>query len=648
MESPAAVAAISGTGREDTVKNGGGKFRLCWRRGHRRLARGILTSKEKAMKSAIGLVFLFLTMLPSRLPAADSDPLAVGVAGHAFDHLGNIGEQADAAAASGATIIYSTGLGGVGYTGLPPAKQLAELSEKSRAYIRHAKSQGIRLAIGYVCATSIVNLPAFDKNWTEEFRSKFKTSPDHWLQQDRTGKPLPSWYGGDYRPACMNNPDWRAYQKQIVRLQLDAGHDGIFFDNPTVHPNGCYCEHCMKRFAAFVAREHPEVKVPAEKETEAIRTIASARPKDFLRFRASIAADFLTDIRSFARTINPKALITCNNSLNAPEAFFSQCRSYGYNIHALSEAEDLVVVEDQATQPRTLANGAIIEYGPVYEMLHAISHGRPVVAVTISDSDYHTPPNLMRLAMAEAAAHGASYLSWPTWPENQRQRMSAAVRPQADLLRVHADLLNDTRPVADVALFLPFSRWVETPNCQALSIARELSRANVQFQVYSEESLSNLFGKDAPAILLLESQDILPVARKDTIEKFTAAGGHVILSSEKDWLSRIQSKLARPAIKLTAPPTVRALIREKGEQTIVHLLNLDVRRISSFEDQVNPAVDVKLQIRCRRTPTSIKLLTVDEGSATPEFPFTVQKDRETQIISVTVPRLAVSAILVLE
>jgi hypothetical protein len=80
----------------------------------------------------------------------------------------------------------------------------------------------------------------------------------------------------------------------------------------------------------------------------------------------------------------------------------------------------------------------VAEYGPIYELLHAISHRKPVVACALADGDYHTAPNLVRLAMAEAAAHRASYLAWPTWPENVRQKMIAAIRPQADLLRKNA------------------------------------------------------------------------------------------------------------------------------------------------------------------------------------------------------------------
>src|SRR5256885_13402664 len=57
----------------------------------------------------------------------------------------------------------------------------------------------------------------------------------------------------------MNNPDWRGSEEFIVRQQLESGHDGIFFDNPTVHPEGCYCPHCMAKFAQFLNREGVEI-----------------------------------------------------------------------------------------------------------------------------------------------------------------------------------------------------------------------------------------------------------------------------------------------------------------------------------------------------------------------------------------------------
>src|SRR4051794_34601633 len=72
--------------------------------------------------------------------------LRVGIAGHAFDHLGNLGEQADAAVASGVTIIYASGLGAAGYEGLPSEGTFATNRQVAADYVRHAKAKGIQLA----------------------------------------------------------------------------------------------------------------------------------------------------------------------------------------------------------------------------------------------------------------------------------------------------------------------------------------------------------------------------------------------------------------------------------------------------------------------------------------------------------------------
>jgi hypothetical protein len=573
--------------------------------------------------------------------------LRVGRAGHAFDHLGSYGNQAEAAAASGATIIYTTGLGGVGYSGLPPAADFEAQRAAITKYNRDAKSHGIELAIGYICATSIVKLDEFDKNWSNELRARFKTPPAEWRQQDRKGQPLASWYGGDYNPACMNNPDWRAYEEYIVQQQLESGHDGVFFDNPTVHPQGCYCPHCMAKFVEFIAPAVPAAK--GELTIDEQRELADAHPKEFLLFRAKIGRDFLAHMRRFARTIKPDALVTCNNSLNSPDRMYAQCRMHGYNIFEMSQAEDLVVVEDMVAQPRTEANGRTIEYGSTYKQLHAISHGKPVVAVTLAEGDYYTPPNLVRLAMSEAAANGASYLSWPTWPEDQRQRMIAAVRPQADFLRQHEALLNDSTARADVLLFLPFRRWVEVEKCTASELAAALSAANIQYEVFTEEQL-DLSPRDGQLpVLVVESLGFLTSDESDAIEKFKAAGGRVVTADQDGWLEQVKQSLDVPSLQLTAPATVRATLRDQPNRTIVHLLNLNVQRLSSFEDRVTPANDITLRLRVPFDAVrDVTIHTADEhGTSGPLVP-TIWREGNTTGIELKVPRLDVSAILVID
>lgn len=606
------------------------------------------------MKRLFAVILTIGLLWPIGISARAETPpvLRVGRAGHAFDHLGGIGDQAEAAAASGATIIYATGLGGLGYSGLPAQADLLQRQQIVREYNRRAKAAGIELVLGYLCATSIVDLDSFDANWSNQLRNEFKSPVAEWLQQDRQGQPLPSWYGGEYRPACMNHPDWRRYHQLMVQQQLETGHDGIFFDNPTVHPKGCYCSHCMEKFATFLRENGTKLEVDKkdpDSRVAALRQLADEHPQEFMRFRCTIARDFLAEMRQHAREINPRALVTCNNSLNVPDALYRQARLYAYNIAEKSKAEDFVVVEDMATQPRVTADGKVFEYGPTYKQLHAISHGKPIVAVTLAEADYHTPPNLVRLAMAEAAAHEASYLSWPTWPEKHRQRMIDAARPQADFLREHEQLLNDAPCRSDVLLFLPFRRWIETDVCTASALATALSRANVQYEVISEDDFRLTDRAPQPSVLLVESLSGLTPEESAAVDTFRQQGGQVMTAKVPDWLQQVQRAVSRPSLAVEGPSTVRAVMRDQPMRTIVHLFNLNVERVSSFKDKVTPATDIKLTARVPfQNVREVKILTADEKGAAGSLEYESERDGDGSRLEFVVPRLEISAIVVIE
>ncbi|MBI3852047.1 MAG: hypothetical protein HY298_17450 [Verrucomicrobia bacterium] len=611
--------------------------------------------------SALLLTFPAWAEMPSEV--------RVGMAGHAFDSSG-VGDQAEAAAAIGATILYVGGFGSDGYSGLPTPELFARRRQNRAAYVRHAKSLGIRLALGYLCATSIVKLETFDQNWPPELRSQFHTPAAQWRQQDRNGQPLPSWYGGDYQPACMNNPDWRSYEKFMVRQSLGIGLDGIFFDNPIVHLQGCYCSHCMEKFARFLQGEGLLSNLNLELSTNspaAFRQLALQRTNDFLRFRATIAGDFLSEMRTYARTINRHALVTCNNSLNSADAFYSQCRSSGINIYDLSQVEDFVVIEDMTSQPRVLAtgqtaqvgfvesgqpriltNGQTIEYTPTYKQLHAVSHGKPVVATTLASGDYTTAPNLVRLAMAEAAANNAFYLSWPTWPETQRSRMIAAIHPQADLLRAQERLLNDTHGRRDAVLFLPFRRWTETNNCAVSQLAATLTRANVQYEVLSEANFTSAELKGV-RVVAVEKLSVFNSKEQAVIQKFQRQGGRAIPADQADWLKELQQAIGQPSVVLHGPATLRVIVRDQGKRTIVHLLNLNVQRLSSFEDKVTPALHAHLTCRVPFARVkSMRALTADAGATTGALPFTMRHDGTGAVVETTIPRLDIATVVVIE
>ena len=65
-----------------------------------------------------------------------------------------------------------------------------------------------------------------------------------------------------------NNPVWREYLKAIIRIQIDAGVDGIQLDEAELpitsfQYGGCFCKDCMKGFRQYL-KDLPEKQRPAE------------------------------------------------------------------------------------------------------------------------------------------------------------------------------------------------------------------------------------------------------------------------------------------------------------------------------------------------------------------------------------------------
>jgi hypothetical protein len=81
---------------------------------------------------------------------------------------------------------------------------------------------------------------------------------------------------------------------------------------------------------------------------------------------------------------------------------------------------------------------------------------------------------------------------------------------------------------------------------------------------------------------------------------------------------------------------------------MVHLLQLDVRRLSSFRDEVHPASAFVVQVKVPfKHVQSVRLLSSDAGTTTGNVAFTAKESTPT-IVSFAVDRLEVSAIVVIE
>ncbi len=68
---------------------------------------------------------------------------------------------------------------------------------------------------------------------------------------------------------CRNNPVWREYLKQIMKIQIDAGVAGIQLDEcelpmTSVRYGGCFCKDCMKQFNAYLKELEAKGRLPGE------------------------------------------------------------------------------------------------------------------------------------------------------------------------------------------------------------------------------------------------------------------------------------------------------------------------------------------------------------------------------------------------
>ena len=300
------------------------------------------------------------------------------------------------------------------------------------------------------------------------------------------------------------------------------------------------------------------------------------------------------------------------------------------------------------SQPRTLPDGRSIEYGPTCEQLRAIVHGKPLVVCTIAEADYHTPPNLTRLAMAEAAAHGASYLLWPTWPEEVRPKMIDAVRPEVDMLRRHQQWLAAVRQRCEVVLFLPCRRWTESDVCRASAIAAELSRANLQYEVVCEDDFRLPRLKRAKT-LLVESLSVLNTKEKAIAEEFRTASGAVIAADAGDWLKQIKSLSGVPAVTVRGPATVRAVVRDQPRRTLRPFAELEYRPPFVVRGRVHPAENVRLIVRVPfQSGCTARAVTADVHGTSGNLPADFHGESQGGTVEFVVPRLEVAAIVVLE
>lgn len=140
---------------------------------------------------------------------------------------------------------------------------------------------------------SIANV-FYEDVFAREPRSK------EWIAVNNVGQPIP--YGSaNYTGlasntrylACLQHPEWGAYLKQGIGRAVEAGCEGIVWDNAVIER--CYCPRCEANFASWRGR------AGAPNDSMAWTTY----------YREMISA-LVPDLHSFAQELKPNLLMYVN------------------------------------------------------------------------------------------------------------------------------------------------------------------------------------------------------------------------------------------------------------------------------------------------------------------------------------------------
>jgi hypothetical protein len=208
-----------------------------------------------------------------------------------------------------------------------------------------------------------------------------------------------------------NNPLWREYLKAIIRIQIDAGVDGIQLDEAetpltAMQYGGCFCRTCMEGFADHVGFHYGELLL--ERGIEAL-TPEVPHYWDYIRYQRAQITRYFGELADYAREYaagrGREVLVSGN--------FFDLYDQY----HALEPKVDVIITEMRNTTYRQ---------PDWYRYVAGFARSKPVIVVEnpyggvvpelIEELGEGRGRDRFRMSLYEAAALGANmsapYGSW--------------------------------------------------------------------------------------------------------------------------------------------------------------------------------------------------------------------------------------------
>jgi hypothetical protein len=263
-----------------------------------------------------------------------------------------------------------------------------------------------------------------------------------------------------------NNPIWREYLKAIIRIQIDAGVDGVQLDEAelpltTLGRGGCFCKDCMKGFRAYL-QALPAEELPAELLDEDLTDFSygawllergydfksnqGVTPllPDYVRYQRGEITRYFAELADYAREYaasQGRTVLVSGNFFNLLDQYYSlepkvdviitEMRSTAYRqpswyryVAGFAGAKPVVVVENPygGVVPDLVAR---LKGGKGYDLYRASLYEAAALGANMSvpygawmgsvEQDTFDPPHALSVKIQDFLAENEDLLSRKTW-----------------------------------------------------------------------------------------------------------------------------------------------------------------------------------------------------------------------------------------
>ena len=424
-----------------------------------------------------------------------------------------------------------------GYNGLPERRKLTPIMREVQQTIAslHQKKIKVLLYIGPVfCYGDPVRRTGlfqfYDREWGnyEDILGPRPTNPLNWTQRTREKQAKAyefSGHAGYYM--CPNNEDLRQYVRGIMRLVIETGADGVFFDGPMFKGGMCFCDSCQEKFRRYMKQRFSDYELQNKFGLHAERIEPSERMTaswiQWRRFFAFSLYDFLREAKIYASTLKPDFIVTGNYC----------CWRADPNVTLQDSAEDLRVwtkaidfgfVESMYESGPHTGEAGKVSYSFFYKYLSAASNGKPIALLktSVKGKNGTAQKNLTKLSIAEAAANQGVWQFNNLGPFAQ----AAAIRYDA-FLEKHSPLYKELRPVSEIALLTSPDQGYYGLSTSEMAISRFLADHHLLHQFLLDDDISERSLRQFRFVIVPEIA-AMPDKTLEVLKEYVRSGGVAI------------------------------------------------------------------------------------------------------------------------